>query len=819
MADIASRRQTVFADSPGRISDQATAEEDGKFRAAVAALADVKAATAALESLDQGPGALARLVQPVVDVFSQATRTRWHQASRRSAAGATPGVEAAGPGKSPADRRKEAEEQLEKARQATRPSSKLGLVGLALSGGGIRSATFNLGVLQALAKRGLFEQFDYLSTVSGGGYIGGMMSSLLVDKDLRPGADDFPLRHARGTEESPEVKHLRSGANYLAPKGVLDKIRIPALFLRGLVVNLALLLPYLIWAVVVTELLYGASLRAGVELEAYYRPTLAAAALLLAWVFLFPPLRRLVPMSWAWRNHLERAFAFGFLAAIIVTGVNTLPLVVELFHVKDFNLNFVASGGLGTIVTFGAPLLPLVLASGTPRPLNTWQGKLMVYLLGLMGPVILVLMYVQLASWRVFCLEEGARNCPDWWLFLVGLVDRNVSREATLGIPPLDFALATVGAVLFLYGWLAVDVNLTSLHGFYRDRLSRAYLFHRTRRAPADPGEPSPPMNDRLRLSELAPADSCAPYHLVNATLNLQASLALQGRHADFFVFSKRFVGSTVTGYIPTAQLEELDKRLDLATAVAVSGAALAPNMGTSTNRALVFVMTLLNVRTGYWLPNPRLTKLGITTFQGVGPVYLLLELFGLVHEKSPYVNISDGGHVENLGLYELLRRRCRYIVVCDAEMDGDLTFDGLAKVMRYARIDGGVEIDISLDRLRKDAKGLSRAHYAVGRIRYPEGTEGVLVYIKATLRGDESEDIRAYRARSSAFPHEPTSQQFFDEGQFEAYRALGYHIADRVLDDGKLATTRFGKGLTVHAWVANLQAAQAAAASAVDWS
>ena len=66
------------------------------------------------------------------------------------------------------------------------PSTKLALVGLSLSGGGIRSATFSLGVIQALAKHGLLKTVDYLSTVSGGGFIGSCLSSLLNDKEVGP---------------------------------------------------------------------------------------------------------------------------------------------------------------------------------------------------------------------------------------------------------------------------------------------------------------------------------------------------------------------------------------------------------------------------------------------------------------------------------------------------------------------------------------------------------------------------------------------------------------------------------------------------------
>jgi hypothetical protein len=827
LGDIDRRRRTVALDRPERNPDDHTRAEEAAFGRALKALDKLKDAKEKADRLQQEPSGFERLVQPVFGVLAN----RAARVTKGRPAGAEDSEEnkasdtAASAKKSPEEERKEAEHEVDVARQkaavVATPSTALGLAGLALSGGGIRSATFNLGVLQAFCKRGLFERFDYLSTVSGGSYIGGMMTSLLSNNTVRISAEDFPLRHGRGSEESPEMKHLRSGGRYLAPGGVIDKVRIPALFLRGLLVNLVLLLPDLIGAAVLTEWAYGAALRPAytailnrqaegpVPLTAYsiasYGPTVIMATVLIAWALVFPWIRR-VTMNWAWRNGFEHAFSLWFLATVVVAAINTLPSVMLAFRSRDFSLNVVASGGIATLVTIGAPLLPLLLASGTPRPLNTWQGKVMIALLGLIGPLILLLLYVQIATWRVFCVDGNVPECPDWWLFEVTRLDRLLPGWTLLGLKPIDFGLGLVAAVLFVYGWRTVDVNLTSLHGFYRDRLSRAYLFRWAAKSSAGPVLG----NDELRLSDIAPEGSRAPYHLVNATLNLQASRTRQGRPADFFLFSKRFVGSSVTGYMPTAEIEKLDRRLDLASAVAVSGAALAPNMGTSTNRALVFIMTLLNVRTGYWLPNPLAGTLRIRALRGVGPAHLLLELFGLVHEKSAFVNVSDGGHLENLGLYELVRRRCRYIVVCDAEADDELKFDGLGKVIRYARIDGGVEIDLKADRLRKATGDVSTSHYALGHVRYKDGTDdGLVIYLKATLCPSETEDIRAYlacnrRPNQPAFPHESTSRQFFDEGQFEAYRALGYHVADTLLEAGK-----FHEGMTLNELVMNLGPAQ----------
>jgi hypothetical protein len=717
------------------------------------------------------------------------------------------------------------EHEVARTSGATTPSAQLGLAGLALSGGGIRSATFNLGVLQAFCKRGLFERFDYLSTVSGGSYIGGMISSLLADPSLRTSADDFPLRHAGGCEESPEMRHLRAGERYLAPGRIVDKVRIPAIFFRGLLINLILLLPYLIGLAMLAELVYGAPLRKAytnilnlraqgpdflpipVPLKAYsidsYGPTVVMALILMVAALAFPVIRHQFAMNWKWRYRIEQAFALWFLATVIVAAINTLPSVILFFRAGDFSLNFIAGGGLTTLITIGVPLLPLLLASGAPRPQGSWQSKLMILSLGLFGPVIVLVVCVQIAAWRVFCVVGNEVDCPDWWTAASARLDQLLTPHILMSLKPIDLGLALVATVLFVYGWRLVDVNLTSLHGFYRDRISQAYLFCRRIGSGASA---QPASNDELRLSGLSPDGSVAPYHLLNATLNLQAADRLRGRPADFFLFSKRFVGSATTGYIPTTEMEQLDRRLDLASAVAVSGAALAPNMGTSTNRALVFVMTLLNVRTGYWLPNPACRERRVRALRGVGPFYLLLELFGLIHERSTYVNLSDGGHLENLGLYQLLRRRCRYIVVCDAEADSRLDFDGLGKVMRYARRDGGIEIDLRVDRLRKTAEDVSPAHYAIGRIRYKDGgDDGVLIYLKATMCPLESEDIRAYRACSARpnqpnFPHESTSRQFFNESQFEAYRALGYHVAETLLETGK-----FRPGMTLNELAMNL--------------
>ena len=166
-----------------------------------------------------------------------------------------------------------------------------------------------------------------------------------------------------------------------------------------------------------------------------------------------------------------------------------------------------------------------------------------------------------------------------------------------------------------------------------------------------------------------------------------------------------------------------------------------------------------------------------------------LREMLSKLDENRRWVNLSDGGHIENLAAIELLRRRCRFILIGDGEADPELHFGGLATLMRYAWIDLGIHIEIDLDpiRLRKpkddDQAAVSGAHWALGTVTYPGQEEkGALLYLKSSFTGDEHEMIREYRHRNAEFPHQSTADQCFGEDQFEAYRALGQHIAEDAL-------------------------------------
>ena len=345
-----------------------------------------------------------------------------------------------------------------------------------------------------------------------------------------------------------------------------------------------------------------------------------------------------------------------------------------------------------------------------------------------------------------------------------------------------------------------VDINRFSLHLLYRNRITRAYLGASNPNRRPHPFTGFDPKDDFL-LAELAETTFPGPYHIINTALNLVGGeeLAWQERKAASFVFAPKY-----SGYEP-AKVERLDDvgnrdrklkphgyrpsgeyggGISLGTAVAISGAAASPNMGYHSSAPLAFLMTVFNVRLGWWLGNPRHQDTWTNPGPLLGLFYLVLELFGHTNDRSRCVYLSDGGHFENLGIYELVRRRCRYIVASDGSQDGALTFEDLGNAVRKCRTDLGIEIEMNVEPIRRRGDR-SLWHCAVGIVHYEQvdadATPGLLVYLKPSLIGDEPADILNYSARQPEFPHQATADQWFDESQFESYRRLGYHIAKKI--------------------------------------
>jgi hypothetical protein len=383
--------------------------------------------------------------------------------------------------------------------------------------------------------------------------------------------------------------------------------------------------------------------------------------------------------------------------------------------------------------------------------------------------------------------------------------------------------------VCLLVAWILgnrVDVNEFSMHLFYRNRLTRAYLGASQFARPTEPFTGFSP-DDDLPLQDLRttadkvrePVDSqtpplaprgpyAGPYPIFGTTLNLLhgQELAWQTRKGTSFVYTPLYCGYDYfaaqpgtsksfcdSGYRPTEAFTGHGGPR-LGTAVAISGAAASPNMGYFTSGALAFLMTVFNVRLGWWVGNTRHRKTWERYGPALGLIYLLSELFPSTNDSARYVYLSDGGHFENLGIYELVRRKCRLIIASDGDCDPEGTFDNLGNAVEKCRRDFGVNIEIQVDRLRREpTTRLSPAHFAWGTIHYQDGQDGHLLYLKPSLVGDEPADVRAYAARHQAFPHDPTSNQFFDEPTFESYRALGQHIFRKVVRSTESRPTSVG--------------------------
>lgn len=375
----------------------------------------------------------------------------------------------------------------------------------------------------------------------------------------------------------------------------------------------------------------------------------------------------------------------------------------------------------------------------------------------------------------------------------------------------LGLMILGVTLVMLLAVW-RVDVNLMSLQKVYGNRLVRCYLGasrpidgpREFRKRQPDPITGFDP-NDDLYLDELQqnslplprkhvgnqPSPYTGPYLIVNASLNLvhASRLDWQERKAESFILTPRFCGSVSTGYrctdVDPTSHNAYAGRLSLGSAVTISGAAASPNMGYHSSPAVTALLTVFNARLGSWLGNPNNAATWYRSGPSLGFLQLFLELFGMTSSQGNYVFLSDGGHFENLGVYELVRRRCQYVVVSDAGNDGGYTFEDLSNLIHKCRVDFGIEIELTPDCLRPSERGLCSWHCAVGRIRYdlvdPKATPGILVYVKPSLTGDEPTDVLQYRERNSDFPHDPTMNQFFTESRFESYRALGQHVADAV--------------------------------------
>jgi hypothetical protein len=370
------------------------------------------------------------------------------------------------------------------------------------------------------------------------------------------------------------------------------------------------------------------------------------------------------------------------------------------------------------------------------------------------------------------------------------------------------FSVAIIASIVLGY---FLDINRLSIHYFYRNRLIRCYLGGARKKGERDNKSFTGfDEEDNIELRNLLKKHNNreyidGPYPIINGTLNLVAGkeLAWQQRKGASFVFSPKFCGYQLEEHCYQETSSYAQGVVTLGTALAVSGAAASPNSGYHSSPAMSFLMTVFNVRLGQWLPNSKIYQ---HQTRPMFPLwYLLLELFGRTNETCDFVYLSDGGHFENLGIYELVHRGCRYILASDAEQDGQFAFEGLGNAIEKCRVDLGVNISIDVEQIRPDANNKSKCHCAVATIEYSKNSQtdgnnkriypekdGILVYLKSSLTGDESTDVLHYSLQNPDFPHESTADQWFSESQFESYRQLGEHICKETFETfGALDSTK----------------------------
>ena len=809
-------------------------------------------------------------------------------------------------------------------------------VGLALSGGGIRSATFSLGILQALARKDKLRQVDLLSTVSGGGYIGSFLGRVYSNIKDTVADKTGRVQEILADSRSGEIKWLRANANYIAGAGVVDLRQNLAVFWRNLfTVYLVLAAMFLV--------VFG-SLRWLADFLPWRVPSnfpLPVGAALSPWwwlpvgVFLLaivPPSLGywLVPQSvtrfphpffslLAWIALLCGAVAAGALPDGFPWAVGSIVVLFLAYIWQEVARWFLPDGitreKLGDVVrsrvrdSLGANLFLLAGSIGwvfldtlARAALHPGRAKALIAVLIMVTPFLPFLKQIA----QKLSKDSKARDSKSvtrraQWMsgiiafplagFLLVAIDvlAHLAFQAgtSVGIWMVLTCLAFTLAIGRAFGF----VNLSALSSSYGGRLTRTFLgaanteriFGGDTEAPKEVDEAHP--NDDIPFGSYHPENNGGPLHLINVCVNETVDISSTRDIPDTKGLSMcvgpsgvsvgcRFhalwtdreksgtsvaerVSNWLTGQrnshaadagqsqktalaaIPASEdpngFHVLGRRdgkpaavepLSLGQWIAISGAAFNTGVGRNTNLPQALLRGLANLRLGYWWNSnidygdrparypqslwQRIRSLPATLSRAQS---MILEEWR-AHFDGPsrrFWYLSDGGHFEVTGLYELIRRRVPFIIAVDAGEDPNYLFGDLALLTHLVRVDFGAEI-VWLDPSARRQAGWTEwaaldpdvrppawiqrwlnpaelgprqkiarhgsFHAAMARISYREGLPGWLVTVKPGLSGDEPLDILNYAALNSAFPNQPTTDQFFDDLQWESYRELADHIA-----------------------------------------
>jgi hypothetical protein len=719
------------------------------------------------------------------------------------------------------------------------------LFGIALSGGGIRSATYCLGLLQALQKHGLLRYADYLSTVSGGGYTGAFWSAWRYrnrTQEVFPGGGE--------KQERPEILHLRRFSNFLSPRLQLfsyDTGRLvvapiagalPALltalsvvfgilllwcasaygiFRGNAAVSHGIVISFLLVFAVAFEAVWhkgDGRIEGNKSNATYIVLTLIAIVVTSAgWAFLNPhivPLQfPLITPDLLWIGDLIRP-VMAWVAAILVlillrtalsrwlgSAPKTASNDTEKVHgrVRERSafdrlisriLLLAALWTATSLLWFvGSVLFAAGESSGTGRDISLWST--------------LVSAFSALFIWARKLISRQPNKAVGGALpaklraqvprflassVVVLLILGMVVAIDYLAMHEMLTAAATVALINVMVALVVFHPNRIGMHAFYRSRLARAYMGASNPFLITLPnGDPEEIVvteersTDDLELHRLY--GKPGPVHLVCcAANNLTPAEPLRS-------LQRGAVSAVLSPYGFSVGDEwkawEHQPSPTLGAAITASGAAFNSLMGPYSSRfglSAIFLMTALNLRLGMWLRHP--VHKGAATKEWAFPGRLFIqEMFGICRADGDFVHLSDGGHFDNTAVYELIRRKCRYIIMADCGADPTFAFDDLGNLIRRAREDFKAEIKIDIEPVCKREGGKARQPMVAGDIHYSDGSVGVLLLFKPTLIGTEPADVRQYQSRNQRFPAETTGDQFYDEAQWESYRRLGEFAGD----------------------------------------
>jgi hypothetical protein len=639
-------------------------------------------------------------------------------------------------------------------------------VGVCCSGGGIRSAAYNLGALQVLQEKGVLRKARYLAAVSGGSYMAASYALVTARSDPSLLTSGVPA-YAPG---SPEEHFLRNRSSYLAPPGVAGKAWLALRALLGVAVNLGFIALFL----------YIIGRPLGWWFGRFLHPALSSGG--------SPEIK-----AWMWR---VTAIPAGVGVALALGDLLGRPVDRARRFLRAWSIRLIVLGIALLVVLIGLPFAVELmrdlkvpgLSGGKVNPLTTLP-------LAGVGTMLLGAIQSFLAKRRaIFAMLVGAVIGP----LLVLATFVLFVKDATLAGSTPSEVLVWLGVYgIFLVFYSFSDLTSWSPHPFYKRALWGSFGVRRRVRGDAPVAE-AIPFDPGVKVSEVPRVPDTWPELIVCAAVNTSDEAATPpGRNAASFTFTPELIGSPVAQYVPTAEYESsLGARssdVSLIGAVAISGAALSPSMGKMTRAPIRFLIGLLNLRLGVWVPNPLWTEwwkeLGHKNWlerfvrSRPRPRFLLRELLGRNHLDSKFLYVTDGGHYENLGLVELLRRGCTEIYCFDAAGDDLDTFYTLGQAVALARMELDVQVDIRPDAMKLPAGAeYSPTDFVVGAVNYRNGTQGLIVFAKAAVTQDAPWDVRAFRQKDKRFPTHGTIDQFFNEEKFEAYRALGAHTARRAL-------------------------------------